>query len=72
MDIPEVKVNASVVSPDSVSLPRGDYNELLQARFAIHLIGTSVSKYGPDRDVLNCVLTAFGYPLTLKEAEADA
>lgn len=72
MDIPEVKVNASVVSTDSVTIPIGDYNELLQARFAIHLIGTSVSKYGPDRDVINCVLSAFGYPLVLKEAESDA
>ncbi len=72
MDIPEVKVNASVVSPDSVALPRGDYDELLQARFAIHLIGTSVGNYGPDRNVINSVLAAFGYPLEPKEAEADA
>lgn len=69
MDIPEVKVNASVVFPDSVTIPRNDYNELVKARFAIQMIGTSVSKYGPDRDVINTVLTIFGYPLELKEAD---
>ena len=60
MDIPEIKCQMAIVNPDSVTIPRSLYDELLKARYGIAVIGASETKYGFDSDVLHAVLKTFG------------
>lgn len=46
---------------DMVAIPQGEYIELQRARLGIDMIGSTLSKYGPDDSVVNAVCKQFGY-----------
>lgn len=46
---------------DIVTVPRTEYDKLVSARFGIHMIGSSLDRYGADKDVVNAVCKQFGY-----------
>lgn len=55
---------------DIIVIPRAEYDELKKARFALDVIGKSLTTYGVDDSVADPLLTAFGY--TRPEEDADA
>lgn len=58
---PEVKFVASFVSPDSVTIPRSEYDELREARLCLDLISRSCNRFGVDDRVCDVILSHFGY-----------
>lgn len=63
MEAPEIKCAFSTVSPDTVILPREEYNMLVRSRFGIDAIAASHSKYGFDSDVIYSVMKTLGFDL---------
>ena len=55
---------------DVVAIPRAEYNELINARLGIALIGTTLGHYGPEDAVVLAVCKQFGY--VFKEETSDA
>ncbi len=64
------KVQMCFVDPDTVNVPRDEYDELICARNGIHLIGKTFNKYGPNDDIVKAVCKQFGYEY--KEETPDA
>ena len=60
----------AIETPDVVTIPRAEYDELLKARLCIDMIGCTLGKYGPDDSVVNAVCKQFGYEY--KEETPDA
>ena len=60
----------AIETPDVVTIPRAEYDELLKARLCIDMIGCTLGKYGPDDSVVNAVCKQFGY--AYKEETPDA
>lgn len=46
---------------DVVAIPRAEYNELINARLGIALIGTTLGRYGAEDTVVAAVCKQFGY-----------
>lgn len=66
----EEKLQEIIAYPDTVTIPRAEYDELLKARLGIDMIGCTLGKYGPDDSVVNAVCKQFGYEY--KEETPDA
>lgn len=54
----------------TIEIPVAEYTELVRARLGIDMIGCSLSKYGPDDNVVKAVCKPFGYEY--KEDGSDA
>ena len=46
---------------DVVAIPRAEYNELINARLGIDLIGSTLGRYGPEDKVVLAVCKQFGF-----------
>ena len=46
---------------DVVAIPRAEYNELINARLGIAMIGTTLGRYGAEDKVVEAVCKQFGY-----------
>lgn len=55
---------------DMIVIPQSEYIELQRARLGIDMIGSTLSKYGPDDSVVKAVCKQFGYEY--KEETTDA
>ena len=50
-----------ITGDDAVTIPRSEYNGLLKAKHGIEMIGATLGKYGPDRDLTEAICKEFGY-----------
>lgn len=57
----EEKLQEIIAISDTVTLPRAEYNELINARLGIAMIGCTLGKYGPEDKVVLAVCKQFGY-----------
>lgn len=70
MDNNKMAVQACIIDPNTVNVPRGEYDVLICAQNGIHLIGKTLGKYGANDDVVKVVCKQFGYEY--KEETPDA
>ena len=73
MDIPEMRL--VIQDKDSVTISRSEYDELKEARFALHIMGTTLTAWGVENKLALPILKSFGYeynPKPKQEADPDA
>lgn len=61
MDNNRMAVQACIVDPNTVNVPRDEYDDLICARNGIHLISKTFGKYGANEDIVKAVCKQFGY-----------
>lgn len=66
------KVQMCFVDPDTVNVPRDEYDELVCALNGIRLIGETIGRFGPNDDIVKAVCGQFGYHYKEPEDPADA
>ena len=66
------KFQMCFVDPDTVNVPRDEYNELVCAINGIRLIGETFGKFGPNDDIVKAVCGQFVYHYKEPEDSADA
>lgn len=64
------KVQLCTIDPNTVNVPRDEYDDLICARNGIDMIGKTLGRFGPNETVVKVVLSQFGY--VYKEDSADA
>lgn len=72
MENNETKVQMCITNPDTVNVPRDEYDELVCAFNGICLIGESIGRFGPNDDIVKAVCGQFGYHYKAPEDPADA
>ena len=66
------KVQLCVIDPNTVNVPRDEYDDLVCALYSIRLIRETLGRFGPNVDIVKAVLNWFGYYYTDPEEPADA
>ena len=66
------KVQMCFIDPDTVNVPRGEYDDLICARTSIDLIGKTLGRYGPNNEIVKAVCDLFGYHYKEPKEPADA
>ena len=56
-----MKVQMCCVDPNTVNVPRDEYDDLVCALYSIRLIGETLGRFGPDDDIIKAVCKRFGY-----------
>lgn len=57
----EERLQEIIANSDTVTIPRAEYNELINARLGIAMIGTTLGRYGAEDKVVAAVCKQFGY-----------
>lgn len=72
MENNETKVQMCITNPDTVNVPRDEYDELVCALNGIRLIGETIGRFGPNDDIVKAVCGQFGYHYKEPGDPADA
>ena len=66
------KVQMCFVDPDTVNVPRDEYDDLVCALYRIRMIGETLGRFGPNGDIVKAVCNRFGYYYKDPEEPANA